>query len=146
MDPNGLTKHYSNNDITIVWKSAKCIHSGICTKGLPQVFRPKSRPWIEITAAKTQALIDQVNQCPSGALSYFVNEKEKAETSESLSLHTAIQVCINGPLLVKGFIEITHKDGRVEQREKVTALCRCGSSHNKPFCDGTHNKENFKDE
>jgi len=63
------TKEYSNGEITILWKPDRCIHSGVCVKTLPQVYKPGERPWIQIENAGTQALIDQVAKCPSGALS-----------------------------------------------------------------------------
>lgn len=63
------TKEYSNGEITILWKSEKCIHSGICVKTLPKVYNPKERPWIRPNNATTQELRDQVAKCPSGALS-----------------------------------------------------------------------------
>ncbi|MCH8494616.1 MAG: (4Fe-4S)-binding protein, partial [Balneolales bacterium] len=46
MDKNNLKKEYTNGEITIVWQSGKCIHSGNCVKGSPEVFQPKDRPWI----------------------------------------------------------------------------------------------------
>jgi uncharacterized Fe-S cluster protein YjdI len=64
-----ITKHYSNGEITIVWKPSKCIHSGICFRGLPQVFDPRIRPWIRIENAETDEVVAQVAKCPSGALS-----------------------------------------------------------------------------
>ncbi|HEX2684929.1 MAG TPA: (4Fe-4S)-binding protein [Ferruginibacter sp.] len=63
------THHYNNGEVTVVWKPAMCIHSGICFKGLPAVFDPRRRPWVEMTKAETQQIIDQVKKCPSGALS-----------------------------------------------------------------------------
>ncbi len=69
-----ITKKYSNGEVTVVWKPHVCIHSGICFTGLPGVFNPRVRPWINIEGATTQQIIDQVTQCPSGALSYFMNE------------------------------------------------------------------------
>ncbi|MBU1094855.1 MAG: (4Fe-4S)-binding protein [Bacteroidetes bacterium] len=71
MDKKEIIKEYSNDDITIVWKPRKCIHSGICVKLLPQVYNPASKPWIKMKNADTEQLINQVNQCPSGALSYY---------------------------------------------------------------------------
>jgi uncharacterized Fe-S cluster protein YjdI len=48
---------------------------------LPQVFNPKERPWIKADAASTQQIIDQVKKCPSGALSYYMNDEDsKTET------------------------------------------------------------------
>jgi uncharacterized Fe-S cluster protein YjdI len=61
--------HYSNGEITVVWKPDVCIHSGICAKGLAEVFNPGRRPWIDMSRADTQRIVDQVQQCPSGALS-----------------------------------------------------------------------------
>lgn len=56
-----------------------------------------------------------------------------------------IQTRLNGPYLVKGPITLVDAEGnefRVE-RDPV-ALCRCGQSSNKPFCDGTHSKVAFQ--
>ncbi len=73
-----IVKRYSNGEVTIVWKPALCCFSGICTNGLPLVFKAEVRPWIDPMAAPTEELIRQVNECPTGALSYFMNaEKEK---------------------------------------------------------------------
>ena len=63
------THHYSNGEITVIWKPETCIHSGICFKGLSAVFDPRRKPWIVISNAETQQIIEQVKKCPSGALS-----------------------------------------------------------------------------
>jgi len=69
-------KHeYSNGELTIIWQPDKCIHSGICVKMLPNVYEPGKRPWITAGNATTQQLIEQINKCPSGALSYRLEEK-----------------------------------------------------------------------
>ncbi|MBL7771332.1 MAG: (4Fe-4S)-binding protein [Chitinophagaceae bacterium] len=69
MDINNITKEYSNGDITVVWQSAKCIHSGNCVKNLPSVFKPREQPWIQLDQEDSQAIRDAVAKCPSGALS-----------------------------------------------------------------------------
>lgn len=69
MDKNNITKEYSNGEITIVWQSKKCIHSGVCTRTLPKVYNPQEHPWIKPENATTQEIIEQVAKCPSGALS-----------------------------------------------------------------------------
>jgi len=56
----------------------------------------------------------------------------------------AIEPEINGPLAVRGNLEITSGTGRVVARVVTARLCRCGGSSNKPFCDGTHAKIGFK--
>jgi uncharacterized Fe-S cluster protein YjdI len=74
-----ITKKYSNGQVTVVWKPSQCIHSMICFNGLPKVFDPQARPWVNINGASSQEIIDQVKQCPSGALSYFKNDRETVE-------------------------------------------------------------------
>jgi uncharacterized Fe-S cluster protein YjdI len=71
-----VAKKYSNDEVTIVWNPNICIHSGICFKGLPQVFDPRRRPWITTDTATTQEIINQVKKCPSGALSFYMNNDE----------------------------------------------------------------------
>jgi len=71
------TLKYTNGEITVLWKPALCIHSGICFKGLAPVFDPRRRPWIDMSQADTQTIIEQVKKCPSGALSIAEKETEK---------------------------------------------------------------------
>ena len=70
-----ITKKYSNKDITIVWKPSVCIHSTLCwkgEKGLRQVFNPAEKPWIKPEGATTEEIIERINNCPSGAISFFL--------------------------------------------------------------------------
>ncbi len=69
-----MDKEYRNEEITIRWKPELCKHAGICVKMLPQVYRPGEKPWIQIGNASTEELVEQVKRCPSGALSYYVND------------------------------------------------------------------------
>jgi uncharacterized Fe-S cluster protein YjdI len=140
-----MTKEYTNGEVTVVWKPDICIHSAICIKGLPRVFNTKESPWINTQGADSGNIVNQVEACPSGALSYYRNgdKKEKALETE---VDTVIEITKNGPLMVYGNITIKGKDGGEEKKHRVTAFCRCGASGNKPYCDGTHAKIGFKDE
>lgn len=71
-----VVKRYSNGEVTVVWRSALCIHSGVCFRGLPAVFDPRRRPWIAIDAASSAAIVEQVGRCPSGALSIEAPEEK----------------------------------------------------------------------
>jgi len=73
--PRDITKRYSNGEVTVIWKPSVCIHSAICARGLPKVFDPRRRQWIELQHADTATIIAQVEACPSGALSY---ERDKS--------------------------------------------------------------------
>ncbi len=67
--------NYKNNDITLVWKPKVCTHSKKCWKELGDVFKPMEKPWVKMDGASSERIIEQVNCCPSGALSYHPNEK-----------------------------------------------------------------------
>lgn len=141
MDKQNVRKEYSNGEVTVVWESGKCIHSRICFTGLPAVFNPTKRPWIAIEGGTTREIIDQVKRCPSGALSYYLNGEENKEAEH---METVIEVLKNGPLLIYGTLKVRDKDGNESIKNKTTAFCRCGGSHNKPYCDGSHVKNGFE--
>lgn len=144
-DLSRVTKKYSNGEVTVVWKPARCIHSTNCFTGLPAVFDPAKRPWVNAGGSDTAHIIEQVKKCPSTALSYFMNsdgEKPEAVTGE---IDTVVEAKPNGPLFVYGNVTVKKSDGSEEKRKEVTAFCRCGNSNNKPYCDGSHIKSGFKD-
>jgi uncharacterized Fe-S cluster protein YjdI len=141
-----IVKEYSKDDVTIVWQPKKCIHSKKCWIELGEVFNPNLKPWIDVTKADTQRIIEQVQKCPSGALSIKnIKVDLPSVDSNSSSNNTEIVVLKNGPLKIKGSLSLKHKDGK-EEMQKEVYLCRCGQSDNKPFCDGAHKKCGFKDE
>jgi len=70
-----MEKEYDNGELTIMWNPNLCVHSGNCVRALPTVYNPGERPWIKVENATTNQLISQIGLCPSGALSYRMNEK-----------------------------------------------------------------------
>lgn len=140
MEDKKITKHYTNGEVTVVWQPHMCMHSTKCFKGLPTVFDPRNRPWVSPAGAGTDAIIAQVDACPSGALSYYRNGEQQHQVIES---ETIVEVSPNGPLLVYGNLKVKDTAGNEITRNKVTAFCRCGQSANKPYCDGTHRKVGF---
>ncbi len=135
---------YSNGEVTIVWKKELCIHSTKCWRGLHSVFQPGERPWIKPEGADTEAIKAQIDQCPSGALSYRMERADEAPGAVEAE-ELRIEVSPHGPLLVKAACRIVHSDGRIEERNGPFALCRCGHSSRKPFCDGSHKQTGFSD-
>lgn len=138
-----IIKKYTNGEVTIVWKPNDCIHSTICFKGLGDVFDPRKRPWITPEHSTTDKIIEQVKKCPSGALSYFLN-RDVEQSEIKVESETIIEPVVDGPLLIYGNVAVKDAEGIVTKKNNVTAFCRCGSSSNKPFCDGTHKKIGFK--
>ena len=137
-----ITKKYSNGEVTIVWKPALCIHSGMCFNGLGQVFHPQELPWITPEHSTTENIIAQIKKCPSGALSYYMNAAE-ALGEVKVDAETIVEATPNGPLMVYGNVTVKDVAGNVTKKNNATAFCRCGGSSNKPFCDGTHKKIGF---
>ena len=70
-------KNYTNGEVTVIWQPKLCIHSGNCVRGLHEVFNTKQSPWINMDGASTDAIIEQVKKCPSGALSFEMNADKK---------------------------------------------------------------------
>lgn len=138
------THHYANGRLTINWQPEKCIHSGICVHLLPKVYDPKARPWIRMENADDEALMAQIDQCPSGALSY-IREGAAVREVDKNQENMKIEIAKNGPYLIKGPVDLVDSKGNTQHLEGGQALCRCGASHNKPFCDGTHRKIGFDD-
>ncbi|WKW47528.1 (4Fe-4S)-binding protein [Myroides sp. JBRI-B21084] len=136
-------KQYKKDTLTINWEPEKCIHSTKCWRGetgLPTVFNPKEKPWIKPENEEIETIIAHIKQCPSGALSYSLNDEIVVDTNAA----TSITILANGPLLCTGKIKIIYPNGNEEEKTNNTALCRCGASANKPFCDGNHAKVGFK--
>ena len=132
-------KEYPSEELVVIWEPGKCIHSEKCWRGLPKVFNPKERPWINVKGAEDKTLRNQIDACPSGALSYRMNDGEGEDNHGDQRL---VEVAKNGPLMVHGTIKVKQGDQETT-REKVTAFCRCGASGNKPYCDGSHKEINF---
>ncbi|RUT78579.1 (4Fe-4S)-binding protein [Ancylomarina longa] len=144
-----IKKEYSNGEVTVVYEPDLCIHSGVCFKGLPQVFQPGTRPWVKMQGGSTQEIINQISRCPSRALSFYMNSPEKTEEekgpTKALETGRKVEVLENGPLMVEGPITLVRANGKREAMEEVCYFCRCGSSKNKPFCDGSHEELGFKE-
>ncbi|MBK8291788.1 MAG: (4Fe-4S)-binding protein [Flammeovirgaceae bacterium] len=136
-----ITKKYTNGEVTVVWKPNQCIHSTICFKGLSSVFDPQKRPWVTPEGGTTQQIVDQIKKCPSGALSYFMNDEAGSEVN--VEAETIVETMPNGPLMVYGNVTVKDASGNLTKKNNVTAFCRCGSSGNKPFCDGSHKRIGF---
>lgn len=141
-----ITKRYTKDNVTVIWKPDLCIHSTKCWKGLKDVFDPRKRPWINMEGADGQSIVEQVKNCPSGALGYEIKGQESAPDNTETEIVTRVEALKNGPLMVHGNLTVKDCRGNEVTKNKVTAFCRCGASANKPFCDGAHNRIGFKDE
>jgi uncharacterized Fe-S cluster protein YjdI len=141
-------KTYTNGEVTVFWKPDMCMHSTKCFQSLPEVFNPNIRPWVQLDKSGTDKIVETVKNCPSGALSFKYNNEsptaeEKPLQEQKTDSFVRINVTPNGPLIVNGNCIIVDKDGTETLKEGKFALCRCGQSIRKPFCDGTHKTLTF---
>ncbi len=139
MGPRG--KRYTAPEIDIYFDPRTCIHAARCVAGLPDVFVPDARPWIRPEKATADALADIVKQCPSGALHYVRKDRGAAEVPEAT---VSVTMVPGGPLYVRGDLDIVARDGSLVRHDYRVALCRCGHSQNKPFCDNSHIAAKFE--
>ncbi|MEZ5330682.1 MAG: CDGSH iron-sulfur domain-containing protein [Thermoanaerobaculia bacterium] len=130
---------YASDEIEVSWSAGRCIHAAECVRGLPEVFAPGERPWIHPRAGEADAIAEVVERCPTGALHY-----RRAEGSEERpDTENTIRLAADGPVYLRGALEVRTADGTVVEETRM-ALCRCGASANKPFCDGSHAESGFE--
>jgi uncharacterized Fe-S cluster protein YjdI/CDGSH-type Zn-finger protein len=141
MEPKDSVRHYAAEDIEISYDPRRCIHAAECVSGLPAVFDATRRPWIAPAAAPADEIARVIANCPSGALHF----KRRDGPPEIQLEPITIVPTPGGPLYVRGFVQLRSADGRSVVEDVRMALCRCGQSHNKPFCDNSHVNSGFDD-
>jgi uncharacterized Fe-S cluster protein YjdI/CDGSH-type Zn-finger protein len=135
------TRTYEKEDLTVLWDSSRCIHTGICLRALPTVFDVRSRPWVRVDGAGADEIAAAVRKCPTGALRYTRGGELEPAPEET----TMIPVR-NGPLIVRGRLRVLDpSSGGAIAEETRLALCRCGKSQNEPFCDNSHRRTHFEE-
>lgn len=137
----GPHKVYANDAIEVHWEPRLCIHTRNCVSGLGAVFDPERRPWIDVDEADPDAIAATVVTCPTGALHF---RRLDGAAQEEPGLETTVEPRPNGPLFVRGLVRVVDADGNLLREDTRVALCRCGGSQNKPFCDGAHRTIGFR--
>jgi CDGSH-type Zn-finger protein/uncharacterized Fe-S cluster protein YjdI len=132
---------YSGENITVTYDVKRCTHARACVEELPDVFDPNKRPWIEPDSAEVDELAAVVMDCPTGALQF---ERSDGGPPEPVPDENTVTVVPDGPLHLRGNIEIATSDGDVLLEDTRVALCRCGMSQNKPLCDNSHVEADFQ--
>ncbi len=145
-----VSRSYKNDDITVFWRPKLCIHSANCLVGLPGVFDSGERPWININGASSKEIRKTINTCPSRALLYLKNASPAPARTRKKSRKRAkfarIKILKNGPAIISGNFVLRDADNKIIRlRTEKASICRCGASHKKPLCDGTHLAIGFKD-
>lgn len=135
------TEIFKGKDIEVTSDPTRCMFAGECGgSGLRAVFSKEN--WIDPDGADVEKIVDVIERCPAGALKYHRTDGAPQEAPEINSF----QPFPNGALHVRGDIKVVDADENIVAEEMRLALCRCGQSQNKPFCDGKHAEMKFRDE
>jgi CDGSH-type Zn-finger protein/uncharacterized Fe-S cluster protein YjdI len=134
---------FESGDLRVTWSKQRCIHAAECVRGLPGVFMPGRRPWITPADAPADRIAAIVMRCPTGALHF---QRRDGGAPEPVPEQNTIVPSRDGPLFLRGDLEVTGPGGTVLLRDTRVALCRCGRSRNKPFCDNSHWSIAFNDD
>ncbi|MCC6948583.1 MAG: CDGSH iron-sulfur domain-containing protein [Bradyrhizobiaceae bacterium] len=139
--PDGVVD-YAGANIVVHFNKLQCSAAEECARALPEVFRHGEKPWIRPDRADSEKLVEVIRRCPSGALRYSY----KGETGPAHNDPPSVRIRKNGPYEVRGSIPLRASSWSVGATRENYALCRCGASKNKPFCDGSHWRVKFKDD
>jgi NTE family protein len=132
-------RHYDAENITISYDAKRCIHAEECVRSLPRVFDPGRRVWVDVTQGNAGEIANVVQRCPTGALHF---RRKDGGAEEATPGRNEVRITPDGPLYLVGELEV-HTPGGMFKETRV-ALCRCGASHNKPFCDNSHADIGFR--
>ncbi len=137
-----MRKTYASKDIAVSYDPRRCIHAARCVEGAPEVFDTSAKPWIQPEKAGAETIADVVARCPTGAL---LAERLDGGPPEPVTAGVTITIEKNGPIYVRGPMPLTDPSGaRSSDAGHRYALCRCGASANKPYCDNSHAKIGFE--
>lgn len=133
---------YPGNKATVSWNRKLCIHIGECGRADGELFVGGRNPWCQPDLASEDETEEVVRRCPSGALSVEFADGSRVEQAPAIN---SIQIAYNGPLFVSGELRIDDAPADVPGLKFRAALCRCGKSGNKPYCDNSHLDSDFSD-
>lgn len=135
-------RKYKTERIVVSYDAKRCIHAAECVRGSGEVFDPERRPWIDPAQAAPDRVAEVVVNCPTGALRF---ERRDSGTNEIPPEENIMRVVADGPLFLHGRVKLRLHREEEPTSETRLALCRCGASQNKPFCDNSHLQADFKD-
>jgi uncharacterized Fe-S cluster protein YjdI/CDGSH-type Zn-finger protein len=136
-----VTRVYEDHRIRVLWDASLCVHSAICLRRLPAVFDVNARPWVDLSRASAEEIAATIRACPTSALRYEGGGVPAEEPDDP----TTVEIRPNGPLYLRGRLRLQTPGGRTTRQMYRVALCRCGASQNKPFCDNSHRLIGFRD-
>lgn len=136
------THTFTGTDIDVQWDKRLCIHVAECGQADNELFHGDRKPWCVPDTTAVDEVAEVCERCPSGALSY---RRKNGGTNESAAEENTVAVIYDGPLYLRGELAIEGVSDDMPGVAFRAALCRCGQSKNKPFCDNSHRRDDFHD-
>lgn len=133
---------FPGEKVNVSWDGRLCIHVSECGQAKGDLFVAGRQPWCQPDLANVNDVKEVVERCPTGALAYQVKDGSHPETADT---ENTLIVTSNGPYYVRGDLEIEGVTDDMPGAKCRAALCRCGLSQNKPFCDNSHEGGKFQD-
>lgn len=136
------TIKYEGERADVMWNERLCIHVGECGRAQGDLFVGGRQPWCQPDLSSTDEVVEIIERCPTGALTCHRKHDGPEETAEP---ENTVTVSNDGPLYIRGDLVIDGVTDDYAGTRFRAALCRCGHSKNKPFCDGSHSDAGFRD-
>jgi len=138
----GKVFKYDGSRATVSWHGRLCIHVGECGRAKGDLFVAGRKPWCQPDTSSDDEVEDVVLRCPTGALTVDYEDGSRPEQADA---ENTVHVAYNGPLFIRGDLDIADAPENAPGLNFRAALCRCGKSQNKPYCDNSHEKAEFQD-
>ena len=133
---------YPGTKANVTWNGGLCIHIGECGRAKGDLFIGGRKPWCNPDLASSEEIEQVVLRCPTGALTF---EFADGTVIEQAAAENTVTVSYNGPLFFRGNLTVENAPNNAPGLKFRAALCRCGQSKNKPYCDNSHEAASFKD-
>ncbi len=132
---------FAGQEIDVHFDGRLCIHVSECGNSKGELFVGDREPWCAPDLVSKAEVREIIERCPTGALTYT----DKAGVPESPAPTNSLKIANDGPLYLTGDLLIEGAGEDMPGVQFRAALCRCGASKNKPFCDNSHIEANFRD-
>ena len=136
------TFKYEGKDAGVSWDGRLCIHIQECGRAKGDLFVGGRKPWCQPDQVAVEEVVAVVERCPTGAITFSIKDGSAEETADE---RNTVVVTNNGPLHVRGDLDIQDVPNDMPGTKFRASLCRCGHSKNKPFCDNSHDEAGFVD-
>ncbi|MCA9688802.1 MAG: CDGSH iron-sulfur domain-containing protein [Nannocystaceae bacterium] len=133
---------YPGEAVDVVWDGRLCIHVGECGRARGKLFVGGRKPWCQPDVASADEVAEVIQRCPTGALTVI---RKDGGAEEQAPTQNTVVVSNSGPLYLRGDLTIEGIPEDMPGLRFRAALCRCGMSGFKPFCDNSHDEAGFRD-